>query len=81
MTIMEKLSEFFSGRSGDKQEPLPAQDSVSDAPKEKSGLSLGEFVLEGVEDDESVAVILAVVSDYTDIPMNELKIASVRAIQ
>ena len=46
----------------------------------KSGKSTGKFVIEGVDDDETVAIILAAVSEYTNIPMNKLKVTSIKAV-
>lgn len=49
--------------------------------KDRSGQSRGISTIEGVGDDETLAVILAAVSEYTEIPLNELKIAAVRAVE
>lgn len=46
----------------------------------KSGKSTGELAFDGAADDDTVAAILAAVSDFTDIPMNALKITSIKAI-
>jgi Na+-transporting methylmalonyl-CoA/oxaloacetate decarboxylase gamma subunit len=64
----------------DKQEAAPEQNPISEASTGKNGESVGESVIEGVEDDETAAVIMATVSDYTNIPMSELKITYVKAI-
>lgn len=46
----------------------------------KSGLTRGHAEVSGAADDETVAVILAAVSDYTDIPVGELRVKEIRAI-
>jgi hypothetical protein len=83
MSFFEKLSTFFNGASEDAQEAVPAsaQSTIVDAPIVKSGRTTGELEFDGAADDETVAAILAAVSDFTDIPMNALKITSVKAVQ
>lgn len=81
MTFFEKLRSYFNGSSDDEHEIEPVQSKAVEPAATKSGFSQGKLEIDGEESDEFVAIILAAVSDYTDIPMNELKITSIKAVQ
>lgn len=57
--------------------PLPPSETATAV---KSDLTRGHAEVSGAADDETVAVILAAVSDYTDIPVGELRVKEIRAI-
>lgn len=50
------------------------------APAVKAGSFKGETELDGTIDDETMAVILASVSEETSVPMNEIKITNIKAL-
>ena len=72
------VSVFFKGsltpgRSGELSgEKTPAID--------KTGAVSGETVLIGIDDEETVAIIMAIVSHQVNIPINQLKFKSIKAI-
>jgi Na+-transporting methylmalonyl-CoA/oxaloacetate decarboxylase gamma subunit len=55
----------------------PAPAAISAAPVEKSGRSEGSLEAAGIT-DEQTAVILSAVSEASDIPMNEMRVKSIR---
>lgn len=62
-------------------EPEVADESAaSGMPVEKNGISKGNFEFDGSSDDDLLAVILAVICDYTELPMTEIRIKSIKAI-
>lgn len=81
MSFLEKLRSYFYGEADDEPEIEPLQSTDAPAAVQKTGTSVGELEVDGEENDEIVAVILAAVSNYTDIPMNELKITSIKAVE
>lgn len=86
VAIEHKVIESFTAKTQKSDENTPVQtEEISStaapaAPIAKSGKSAGKFVIDGVDNDEIVAVALAAVSEYTNIPMNELKITSIKAL-
>lgn len=55
--------------------PVKAISSV-----DKTGQISGDVTLVGVENDEMVALIMAIVSNDADIPMNQLRFKSIKAV-
>jgi Na+-transporting methylmalonyl-CoA/oxaloacetate decarboxylase gamma subunit len=69
---------FFKGSSAGKPE-----EEISAAPTgsiNKTGIISGETVLVGVDDEETVALIMAIVSQHVNIPLNEIKFKSIKAV-
>lgn len=58
----------------------PAPVSTAVPVQEKCGKSNGETEITADVDDETTAVILASVSEHTSIPMDELKIKSIKGL-
>lgn len=55
---------------------IPATLPISD----KTGNTAGEVVLSGIEDDETAALIMSVVSCEADIPLSQLKFNHIKAV-
>lgn len=73
---------FFEATGLGSQKPKaaavsPAPAAIPAAPAEKSGRSEGSLEAAGIT-DEQTAVILAAVSEASDIPMNEMRVKSIR---
>lgn len=79
MSIFNKLSAAIHRISAGNELPGREKENPPES-REKSGVSNGEFVAEGIGDDELIAVILAAVCEYTEIPMGQIKITSIKAL-
>ncbi len=77
ITIQSKLvAAFFPGIAETNQ----SNEVVCLTETAKTGVTSGETVISGVEDDETVALIMAIVSNHANIPLNDLKIKSIKAV-
>ncbi len=47
---------------------------------ERKGITSGETVVKGVEGEETLAMIMAAVSNHAEIPLKELKFKSIKAL-
>lgn len=78
ITIQSKIMSVFSKRSFAKTEPEIS--TAQNSPFKKSGITSGETILIGIDDEETVALIMAIVSHHVNIPLNELKFKSIKAL-
>ena len=79
VAIQSKLvAVFFKGLSSGKEQAEIAPVQAVSIPK--SGTTNGETELNGIDDEETVAVIMATVSRDANIPLHELKIKSIKAV-
>lgn len=47
---------------------------------DKTGVISGETVIIGIDDEETVAIIMAIVSHHVNIPISQLKFKSIKSI-
>ena len=84
VVLEHKAVSYFVGRSPQIKPtgvaPIDTAKGSANQHPCKRGLSDGISTIEGVEDDEILAVIFAAIGEHTEIPMSELKIVSVRAV-
>ena len=88
--IQSKLVAAFSkgmAAANGAAEPEKARASVVAGPGgepeqviEKTGIVSGETVLTGIDDEETAALIMAVVSYHANIPLSKLRFKSIKAI-
>lgn len=71
----EKLEEVKSNKHQAKEKPQNIVNTLTN-----TGLAKGETKLLGIEDEEIVAVIMAAVSNTVNIPLEALKIRSIKRI-
>lgn len=78
ITIQSKIMSAFSKMSFAK--PEPEISTAQNSSFKKSGITSGETILIGIDDEETVALIMAIVSHHVNIPLNELKFKSIKAL-
>lgn len=73
-----KLLGLLSGKEEkpEKDDALQTEEAVVD----RKGMTSGETVVVGVEDKETLAIIMAVVSREVDIPLSELRFKAIKAL-
>lgn len=64
----------------DSTEISPAEGNYTRPIVDKKGKTSGEALLTGIEDEETAAVIMSVISSETDIPISSLKIKSIKRL-
>lgn len=72
------VAAFFKGSSAEG----PAEEilAVPTGSIDKTGTTSGETLVTGIDDEETVALIMTIVSHHVNIPLNEIKFKSIKAI-
>lgn len=79
IVAQSKLIGYFSERFR-KPEMTNLVHNQDQANLDRNGITSGETVDLGIVDDEIRAIIMAVVSNYADIPLSRLHIKSIKAL-
>ena len=84
ITIVSRLVARFSSRPTPVREPLPGPDilkieEIKDPEPPAVIGTKGEIVLRDV-DDQTAAILMAIVADETGIPLNELRFKSIKCL-
>lgn len=79
IAVESKLISSFSERLNKPEiADLPANPEKADI--ERKGITSGECVVSSGVDDETLALIMTVVSNYADIPLSRLQLKSIKAL-
>ncbi|MGN1073681.1 MAG: OadG family transporter subunit [Eubacteriales bacterium] len=83
MLISKLVARFASGKAPEAPAPAaaskPAAPAASAAAKPAVMATAGELVLRDV-DDQTAALLMAIVADQTKIPLNELRFKSIKCL-
>lgn len=79
IVAQSKLISFFSERFK-KAEMADLPSNMDKVDMDRHGISSGEYVVLGLVEDEMQALIMAVVSNYEDIPLSRLQFKSIKAL-
>jgi oxaloacetate decarboxylase gamma subunit len=79
IVVQSKLISFFTERFK-KPEIADLPFNIDQGDLEGKGITDGEAVISGEVDDEIRAIIMAVVSNYADIPLSRLRFKSTKAL-
>jgi sodium pump decarboxylase gamma subunit len=72
-------SKLLRSKEKDTSGGTPKKHRIEEAEK-LCTTSSGNMIVQGVKDEEILAIIMAVVSDAADIPLHDLKFKSIKAI-